>query len=161
MKYSELIEEARQKGVSGEKIMLKSVEDIDNLLCTVKQYDKQAYWDFIMATYATLYQNHFQTEEFARWFVDNMESTQADGKKFKGQYWTCEQVYDAYKSMGVTVPSEVTKLDLYVAANAAKHDWGRKFDDSKVLEIGYMFYFDDEDYPHNDKVYRYMTMTKE
>jgi hypothetical protein len=90
-----------------------------------------------------------------------MESTQSDGSKLRGQYWDCEQVYEAYRGMGISIPSEVTKLDLYVAANAAKHDFGSKFSDEQVLEIAYLFYFADEDFPTNDKIFRYMELTRE
>jgi hypothetical protein len=161
MKYKEMLEDARQHGINSEKAMYKSIEDIDDLLCIVKEHDKQAYWDFIMTTYGTLYSNHFETEDFARWFVDRMESTQSDGSKLRGQYWDCEQVYEAYRGMGISIPSEVTKLDLYVAANAAKHDFGSKFSDEQVLEIAYLFYFADEDFPTNDKIFRYMELTRE
>lgn len=153
-----MLEVAQAHGVNGEKIMWESVDDIENLLCIIKKHDKQAYWDFIIKSYGTLYSHHFKTDDFARWFIDEMHSTQMDGKELKGQYWSCEQVVEAYKSMGVKIPSDVTELDMWVAANAAKHDFGRKFDDSKVLEIAYLFYFADEDYPHHDKVFRYMEM---
>jgi hypothetical protein len=161
MKYKEMLEAAKQKGVAGEKVMWQSVDDIDNLLCVIKKHDEQAYWDFIMATYGTLYNNHFATEDFAAWFVEQMHSTQKDGKELKGQYWSCQQVQDAVKQMSLTVPSDVTKYDLWVAMNAAKHDFGRKFTDEEVLKIGWLFYFDDEDFKTHDKVFRYMEMTRE
>lgn len=158
MSYKSMLEEAKKNGVTSEKVMWAGIEDVDGLLCTVKELDKQKYYDFMRHAYGTLYSNHYATKEFAEWDVEQMCSTQTDGKKLEGQYWTCEQVYDAYKSMGKSVPSGVTKYDLYVAANSAKHDFGRKFSDEQVLEIAWLFYFADEDYPSGDKIYRYMNM---
>lgn len=156
--YKSMLEDAKAKGVTSEKAMWQSVDDIDALLCLVKKSDKDAYYAFLRKTYANLYANHYATKDFAEWDIEQMHSTQADGTELHGQYWTCEQVYDAFKSMSVSVPSEVTKYDLWVAANAAKHDFGKKFSDEQVLRIAYLFYIDDEDYPEHDKVFRYMTM---
>jgi hypothetical protein len=158
MNYKEMLEHAKSSGVTSEKAMWQSVGDIDTLLCLIKETNKDAYHQFMRKTYANLYSDHYATEDFAEWDISQMKSTQMDGKTLSGAYWTIEQVVDAYKSMGVTIPSEVTKYDLWVLANAAKHDFGRKFDDSKVLEIGYLFYVADEDYPKHDKIFRYMTM---
>jgi hypothetical protein len=156
MGYKEMIEEARKSGKADEAKMWKSVEQVDELLCIVKEQDKQKYYDFLRSLYGTLYNNHYATKEFADWDVERMESTQKDGTKITGAYWTCEQAVEAVKGMGVTIPQAVTKWDIYVAINAAKHDWGRKFSDEQVLQIGWLFYFDDEDYEGQDKVFRYM-----
>jgi hypothetical protein len=159
--YKEMLEHAKSKGVTSEKDMWQSVEDIDALLCMIKKTDEKSYYSFLRKTYANLYSNHYATEDFAAWDIAQMKSTQADGKTLTGAFWTCEQVQEAVKSLGVSIPSEVTKYDLWVAANAAKHDFGRKFEDSKVLEIMYLFYIDDEDYAKHDKVFRYISMTHE
>lgn len=152
MTYKEMIKSAK----ADEKKMWKSIEEIDALLSVVKQHDEKAYYDFLRSSYGVLYGNHYADKEFADWDVERMSSTQADGSKLSGAYWTCEQTLEAVKGMGVNIPSEVTKWDIYVALNAAKHDWGRKYSDEDVVQIAWMFYFDDEDFEGMDKVFRYM-----
>jgi hypothetical protein len=151
--YKEMLTRAKEKGVTSEKAMWQNIDAIESLLCMVKKTDESAYYGFLRSTYASLYSNHYATKEFAQWEIEQMHS-----KGLDGEYWSCEQAYEAVKSMGVSIPSDVTKFDLWVAMNAAKHDWGAKFEDAKVLEIGWMFYFADEDYKGSDKIFKYMSM---
>lgn len=49
-----------------------------------------------------------------------------------------------------------TKYDKWVAFNLAKSDFCKKFDDAQILQIGYLFFFADEDWGSNSKVWQYV-----
>ena len=75
------------------------------------------------------------------------------GEKKEGAYWSVEQVEEATR--GFTFPSGVNKWDKWVAFNAAYADFCKKFDDAQILEIGYLFYFADEDWKGKNKIWEY------
>lgn len=151
-----MIEEAQAKGLGSEKIMWQSVGDIDELLCVMKKEHPDMYWKFMRKQHGVLYNNHY-TEEFAVWDVSQLRYTNKRGEKKEGGYWTVEQIEDATRSM--IFPSGTTKWDKYVAFNASYSDWCKKFEDAQVLEIGYLFYFADEDWKNpSTKVWDYMCL---
>lgn len=59
---------------------------------------------------------------------------------------------------GMTFPDGTTKWDKYVAFNAAYADFCKSFSDEDVLRIAYDFYFADEDWKGNGKIWTYMSM---
>jgi hypothetical protein len=154
MNYKSMLEEAKKTGHWDEKKMWATVEEIDKMLCIVKEHDPQAYWDFMRRTYGELYGGHYG-EEFARYDVSKMHSEQSDQKEeLVGEYWSVKEVVEATKDH--TFPSGTTEWDKYVAFNAAKHDWGLKYSDPEILKIGYLFYFADKDYAGKGKIWNYM-----
>ena len=44
-----------------------------------------------------------------------------------------------------------------VAFNAAANDWGKDYEDADILKIGYDFYFADEDWGSDTKVWEYIS----
>ena len=80
--------------------------------------------------------------------------TDRTGVKRKGAYWTMEQVKEATKDY--KFPAGVNEWDVFVAANAIRADLCKKFDDKQVLDAMYSFFFADEDWPGNNKVWHYM-----
>lgn len=153
--YKKMIEDAQAKGLGSEKVIWQSVGEIDEMLCMMKKDHPEMYWKFVRKQHGLLYNNHY-TEDFARWDVGQLTYTNAKGEKKTGEYWTALQIEDATK--GMVFPNGVTTWDKYVAANAAYSDFCKKFDDKQILEIMYLFYFADEDFKGEGKIWRYMCM---
>jgi hypothetical protein len=153
--YKKMIEEAQAKGLGSEKVMWQSVGEIDDMLCLMKKEHPEMYWKFVRKQHGLLYNNHY-TEDFAMWDVEHLKYTNKKGEKKEGGYWSIEQVEEATK--GMSFPSGTTKWDKYVAYNATYADFCKKFDDAQILEIAYLFYFADEDFKGEGKIWRYMCM---
>lgn len=155
--YKKMIEDAKAQGLTSEKMMWESTDDVEDMLCALKKEHPDKYWKFIRKTHGMLYKGHY-TEDFARHDVEHIQYTNKKGEKKEGEYWSVEQVEEATKSM--TFPSGVNKWDKYVAFNSMKADICKEFDDEQVLKAGYMFFFKDEDWDSKDgsydKVWRYM-----
>ena len=47
MKYSEMIQEAKSKGLTTEAMMWDSVEDVEMMLCKMKEEHPKEYWTFL------------------------------------------------------------------------------------------------------------------
>ena len=152
-----MMEEAKAKGLTSEKMMWESVDEVQDMLCVLKMEHPHKYWKFIRKTHGTLYNGHY-TEEFARHDVDHIHYTNKKGEKKEGEYWSVEQIEEATK--GMSFPSGVKKWDKYVAFNAFKADTGKELEDAEVLKAGYLFYFADEDWDEKDgsatKIWDYM-----
>jgi hypothetical protein len=151
-----MLTDAKKVGHWDEKKMWRNVEDIDDILCVVKEHDEHAYWSFMRDTYGLLHDNHYADEDWAMWDVSCLSWTDKDGHKKTGAHWSIEQVEEATK--GLQFSSSVTPYDKFVAYNAAYSDWNKNFDDSQILKIAYDFYFKDEDFNGNDKIWEYMKM---
>lgn len=157
MNYKEIVEKAKAAGNFTEKQMWQSICSVADLLAEVKKGHPQMFWDFMREQHGIMFGNHYG-REFAEYDVDQMYSTNKEGKKWQGAYWTVEQIEDATKDKAF--PAGTTKWDKFVAFNAAKHDWGKSFDDDMILKIAYCFYFADEDFPkeRGAKIWCYMSM---
>lgn len=88
--------------------------------------------------------------------VHHMHGTGADGVKHTGAYWTVEQIEAATASK--PFPKGTTKWDKFVAYNAFKMDLGKKFTDEQILEAAYLFWFADEDWESEGKIWDYMSL---
>lgn len=147
MELYELIEKYG-KG-KGEAVMWESTKFISDFIKPMKETNKKEYWNLMRGVYGLISGGHYN-EEFAQHDVSQIEYTDKDGKSHTGAYWTCEQIEEATK--GMAFPSSVTKYDKFVAFNLAYSDFCKKFEDADVLNIGYLFFFADEDWSANGKV---------
>ena len=148
MDYKQMIEDAKAKGVTSEKMMWQSIDDVDMLLCIMKKEHPKEYWTFLRRQHGNLYSGHY-TEEFARWDIDQMKPL--------GMYWSPKQVEEATKSM--SFPSGTTLWDKTVAFNAAKNDLGEVLTDEQILKVAYAFWFADKDWKdgkNSTKIWEYM-----
>ena len=136
-----------------EKKMWASVDVTAEAMDYLKEVAPEKYECLMRKLHESLYGKHY-CEEFALHDVAKMHSTGADGTKHTGAYWTAEQVEAA--TAGKTFPKGTTKWDKYVAYNAAKSDFGRKFKDEDILEMAYLFWFADEDWSSDGKIWDYM-----
>lgn len=150
MSYKEMIEEAKKKGLTSEKLMWESVDDLDEMLCEIKKEHPEKYWKFIRKQHGIMYNNHYD-EEFAKWDVNQMKPL--------GMYWSPQQVEDATK--GMSFPPGTTVWDKFVAFNAFKNDLDGTFSDEQIIKGAYMFWFADKDWTGNGKIWRYMCMSNQ
>ena len=140
-----MIEEAKAKGLTSEKIMWESVDELDELLCHLKKEHPKEYWAFVRKQHGLMYNNHY-TEEFAKWDIEQM-------KPF-GMYWSKQQVEDATR--GLAFPPGTTPCDKWVAYNATKNDLSEVLKDEDILKVSYAFWFNDKDWRGKNKVWEYM-----
>lgn len=151
--YKKMIEDAKAMGLTSEKMMWESTDEVEDMLCALKKEHPDKYWKFIRKTHGILFKGHY-TEEFAMHDVKHLKYTNKRGEKKEGEYWSVEFVEEATR--GMSFPAGVNKWDKYVAANAAYADFCKKFDDAQILELMYLSYFADEDWKHPDiKVWEY------
>ena len=146
MELYELIEKYG-KG-KGESVMWDTTKLVSDFIKPMKETNKKEYWNLMRKVYGLMSGGHYD-EVWANHDVSQIEYTDNEGKKHTGAYWTCEQIEEATK--GMTFPSGTTKYDKFVAFNFAKSDFCKKFDDSQVLQIGYLFFFSDEDWSSEGK----------
>ena len=144
-----MIEEAKSKGLTSEKIMWQSVDDIDGILCVMKKEHPDMYWEFVRKQHGLLYGNHY-TEDFAKWDVEQMKPL--------GMYWTPKQIEDATR--GISFPSGTTIWDKFVAFNSFANDLKPVLTDEQIIKAAFAFWFDDKDYKETGKIWRYMSMVQ-
>lgn len=156
MNYQEMVKTAQKAGKTTEKQMWQSIESVSDLLCDIKDAHPDLYWRFLREQYGIMNNCHYADKEFAEYDVSQIVYTDKEGKKRTGAYWTPEQVEEATKTM--TFPSGTTKWDVFVAMNSFHADTCKVLADEQILKAAYQFYFADEDFPTNTKIWRYMAM---
>lgn len=152
MSYKAMVDTAREKGLGSEKIMLESLDDVDDILCILKETQPEKYWKFMRKQHAHLYGGHYD-EEFARHDVAHLEYTDRNGQDRKGEHWTVDQVEEATKSM--TFPQGVNRWDKYVAMNSWYADLNHELSDEQILKTGRLFWFYDKDWKTGQKLWWY------
>lgn len=155
MKLRKMIQEATSRGRTDEGKMWLSVEALEPLLEKMEMAHPEEYWKFMREQHRILYDGHY-SPEFAEWDVAQMHSTDRNGNIREGAHWTKDEVLQATE--GMSFPSGVNDCDKWVAMNGAWHDFNKKFSDDQILEIGYSFFFDDEDWDGDTKVWDYFSM---
>lgn len=145
--YKKMIEGAKAKGATTEKMMWDSIDDMEELLCMIKNEHPDKYWKFIRKQHGLLYGNHY-TEEFALHDVEKMKPL--------GMYWTKAQIEEATK--GMAFPNGTTPCDKLVAFNAFANDLKPEFTDEQILKVAYKFWFKDEDWRGKNKIWEYICL---
>lgn len=154
MSYRTMVDQAKKTGVTNEKMMWESIDSFSELLEELKEFHPQMYWDFMRKQHGIMYHGHYD-EEFAKYDVSKMHYTTKSGEKREGAYWTPEQIESA--TTGMKFPNGTTKWDKFVAFSAAYSDFCKYFEDADILKIGYAFYFADEDWGSDSKVWEYIS----
>lgn len=150
--YKKMIEEARKTGRASEEAMWRSVENVEELLEEIKEHHPDMYHHFIRKEHEALYGPHFDCQ-FAKYTVEGLEYTDAEGVRQTGAHWTPEQVEAAWARKAFKPGT--TPWDKYVGANAMYADLCKEFSDEEVLKAAYLFYFADEDWKGDGKVWQY------
>lgn len=154
MNYREMVDHAKKAGVTNEQTMWESIDSFSELLEELKESHPQMYWDFMRKQHGIMFHNHYD-EAFAMYDVSKMRYTSKSGEKKQGAYWTVEQIESA--TAGMKFPAGTTKWDKFVSFNAAHSDFCKDFEDADVLKIGYAFFFADEDWGDDTKIWEYMS----
>ena len=119
----------------------------------MKAAHEDKYWALMRDVFGILTDGHYN-EDFATHDVSGIEYTDRAGAKHKGAHWSMEQVKEATKDY--KFPAGVNEWDIFVAANALYADLCKRFDDKQVLDAMHSFFFADEDWPGNNKVWHDM-----
>lgn len=151
--FKSMFEKAKKAGLTNETTMWDSIDLVNDFLDTMEESNPKEYWKFMRKMHGLLFKRHYG-EEFAMWDVSQISYTDKEGKKHNGAYWTCEQIEEATKAMAF--PPDTTKWDKYVAFNAMKSDMDKILPDEKILQAAHDFYFADEDWGKNTKIWDYM-----
>lgn len=154
MNYRHMVDSAKKAGVTNEKTMWESIDAFSELLEELKGSHPQMYWDFMRRQHGIMYHNHYD-EGFATYDVHHMHYTNRNGEKKEGAHWTADQVESA--TAGMKFPPGTTRWDKFVAFNAAFADWCKHYEDADILKIGYAFYFADEDWGSDTKIWEYIS----
>lgn len=140
-----------------EKKMWASVAVTADAMDVLKELAPEKYDCFMRKMSETLYGKHY-TEELARLDMSKMHSTDVNGNKHTGAHWTIEEIESA--TAGMSFPKTTTKCDKFVAFNATWHDLNKVLPDEKILEAAHVFWFGDEDWNSDGKIWDYMMINK-
>ncbi len=151
-----MIETAVKNG-GGEKTMWKAVEAADKAMAYIRENAPQEYDCLLRQLYVALNGKHYN-RELAEQDAKEICYTDADGNEQHGAYWTAEQIESA--TQGKSFPSGTTLWDKYIAYNAAHADFCKKFDEEQVFDIAYLFFFADEDWKGENKIWEYMSTNR-
>lgn len=161
--YERMIIDNLAKYKGDEKVMKQSVKLVGNLLEKIKEHHPELYWDFMRDHHEILFGKHFD-KEYAEWEVEQMHHESPDGKVYKGEHWSMGQTTEVMQGYKSKLNADITPCDFYVALNAEWHDyicWAKEhFDtdseaDNAIIEMAVRFWFQDDDWEGNTKVWRY------
>lgn len=140
-----------------ESKMWACAELFDAAMCALAGVAPEHYTELTNELHIVLFGKHFD-EVTARTIVSEMMHTDAQGAEFIGEHYTADFVSDLQsKHM-----QEAALWDIYVALNATWHDFAVLFSkwfttptDQHFVEATKAFWFDDEDYGSDTKVWDY------
>ena len=164
-RYQDLAKANYNKLRNDESVMWGSISIIDALLEEMAEHHKERYWKVMRDTHELMHGKHFN-KEYAEWQVERMHHKCGD-KVYKGEHWTYEQTSDVMTKYRSLLPSEVTPCDFYVALNAQWHDYEcvakvmfptEEEAEKAIIEGAIAFWFKDDDWEGNDKVWSYFLM---
>lgn len=155
MMYSKMIEEARAKGLTSEKIMNASIADVDELLGQIKEAHPELYWRFIKRQHEHMFGCHYN-ENFGMWRIAQMHYKDKAGAVHQAPHWTKDQYKTAYETVKAKLPTTyncwdfaVTLEMLYSDNICMYHTWWPDATDAqlegKVVEAAVNYLNDDDD----------------
>jgi hypothetical protein len=153
--FKEMLEEARRQGVTSEKAMWASIDNVSDLLSVIQEDHPELsslYWKFMRQQHGIMYSNHYN-ETFAHYDVAAISYKNRDGERATGAHWTCEQIESATR--GLPFPSGTNKWDKFVAFNAMYSDLCLDLDEEQIIKVAHRFYFLDDDWGSTTKIWEY------
>ena len=153
--YKKMIDEARTKGLTSEKIMLASIADVEELLEDIKEAHEDLYWKFIKKQHEHLFGCHYN-ESFGMWRIEQMFYKDKQGNVHHAPHWTKEQYKAAYDKVKSQIPASYNCWDLAVtlemnftdSINLYRAWWPEATQeqlDTKVVESAINYLNDDDD----------------
>lgn len=165
-KYYDMVKANYNKLRNDDNVMWGSIEMWDKHLEEMREPHPDKYWDIMRKTHEMMYGKHFD-KEYAEWEVEKMHHKGKDGRVYKGERWSHDDTTAVMAKYRNVLPPEITPCDFYVALNATWHDytcWAReKFPteteaEGAIIEMAVRFWFQDEDWGDNDKVWEYFSL---
>lgn len=149
-----MIEEARAKGLTSEKIMNASIADVDELLGQIKEAHPELYWRFIKRQHEHMFGCHYN-ENFGMWRIAQMHYKDKAGAVHQAPHWTKDQYKAAYETVKAKLPATYNCWDFAVALESQYADticlykaWWPEATDSqleaKVIEATVNYLNDDD-----------------
>lgn len=158
MTYLDLLTQAKTLGVTSEKKMWESVEQLSKDLAPIEAAHPHVYWRILRNQHAIMYNRHY-SEKFANHDVNQLRYVNASGMECNGPHWSRAEVTAA--TNGLKFHQKVNDWDKYVAFNAMYADLCAEMDDEAIIRAAYLFYFNDKDWqPEEDdctKIWDYMS----
>lgn len=153
--YIKMIEEARAKGLTSEKIMNASIADVQDLLDQIKGAHEDLYWRFIKKQHEHMFGCHYN-ENFGMWRIEQMHYKDKAGSIHKAPHWTKDQYKTAYESVKSKLPATYNCWDFAVTLEMLYSDnicmykawWPDAADDvleGKVVDAAINYLNDDDD----------------
>ena len=154
--YKAMVEEARKRGLSTEKVMWDSVDEVDAMLCMLEKEHPELYWRFIKRSHKAIFGPHYN-EDFGEWRISQMHYRDKNGMEHRSPHWYKEdykKVYEAYKSRlknpKYTCWDMAVTLEMLFSDNICLYRgwWPQATQDQleeKVLEAAINYLNDDDD----------------
>lgn len=165
-KYYDMVKANYSKLRNDDNVMWGHIEMWDKHLEEMREPHPDKYWDIMRKTHEMMYGMHFDAV-YAEWEVEQMHHKGKDGRVYKGERWSHDDTTAVMAKYRNVLPPEVTPCDFYVALNTHWHDyicWAKeKFPteaeaEGAIIEMAVRFWFQDEDWGDNDKVWEYFSM---
>lgn len=150
-----MIEEARAKGLASEKIMNHAIDDVQELLCNIKEAHPDLYWTFIRRQHERMFGSHYN-EAFALWRIEQMHYKDKAGTEHHAPHWTKDQYKTAYEAAKAKLPPTYNCWDFAVTLEMLYSDdiclyrrwWPEATEEElegKVVEASVNYLNDDDD----------------
>lgn len=148
MKYIDIVKTA---SIKSDSVMWAQVKEVSDLIDQLWKSHPDMAQRFMMKAYGTLHGEHFN-EQLAKEFVNAMYHYNNREEKVTGEVVPVEEA----ESILEPTDREKMRWDAYVAANTMMHDMARADMDRRViLEAARVFWFADDDFDGNNKVFWY------
>ena len=149
--------ESYAKNGGDEKKMWQSVAVTEEAMDYIRETNPTKWECLMRKLHESLNGKHYN-EEFALADSAKIHYLDANGAEKHGAHWTCEQIETA--TADKTFAKNVTKWDKFVAFNAMYADLCSKFDEAQILCAAYLFFFADQDWKSDGKIWDYMGINK-
>lgn len=165
-RYYDMVKANYNKLRNDDNVMWGSIEMWDKHLEEMREHHPDMYWAMMRHTHELMYGKHFD-EEYGEWEVEQMHHKGKDGRVFKGERWSHDDTTAVMAKYRNVLAPEITPCDFYVALNTHWHDyicWAKeKFPteaeaEGAIIEMAVRFWFQDEDWGDNDKVWEYFSL---
>lgn len=122
----------------------------------IRKHNPELFEKYSREQFGMLNGDHY-TKEYAEHDVEHLEYTDEHGTRHYGAHWTPEQVERATSSL--PFGEEVTRWDKFVAFNVMYSDTCKVLTEDQIIRAAHQFFFSDEDFAGENKIWSYMMMT--
>ena len=165
-RYYDMVKANYNKLRNDDNVMRGRVEIMDKHLERMMESHPEEYWAIMRDTHELMHGKHFDPE-YAEWQVSEMYHKDKEGHTYHGEHWSMEQTTSVMSKYRPMLAAEITPCDFYVALNSQWHDyhcWMTEHFDSEeeidiaIIESAVKFWFKDDDWEGNGKVWEYFRM---